>query len=97
MKRNYDGCALCNSTWGDVWEEVGGERTFFCCALCAVQFRGLIERIQRDTGWPGIDAIEIGGDRRGRRCRAAGGGSTAAFEFAFTPVGGLLYFRRSSE
>jgi hypothetical protein len=93
LKRNYDGCALCNSTWGNVWAEVDGERTFFCCELCVAQFRGLVDRIKRDTGWTRIDSLEIEGDRRGRACEAAFAEHHARYRFAFTGEGDLLYFR----
>lgn len=70
MRVNYTGCALCDSTWGDCWEEVEGERRFFCCATCATGFRRLVERVKAETGWPRIEALEIEGDRRGRTCVA---------------------------
>lgn len=95
MKRNYDGCALCNSTWGSVFAEVEGERMFFCCDLCLVQFRNLIERIRRETGWTRIDSLEIAGDRRGRTCQATSGEARAGFQFSFTPDGTLLRFERA--
>lgn len=95
MKRNYDGCAICNSTWGNVWAEVDGERLFFCCDLCVVQYRNLLDRIHQDTGWAEIDSIEIAGDRRGRTCEVAAGGARAMFRFAFDPEGGILRFERT--
>ena len=94
MKRNYDGCAICNSTWGNVWAEVEGERMFFCCDLCVVQFRALIGRIERETGWTRVDSIEVAGDRRGRTCQVSSSGESARFRFAFTPEGQLLRFAR---
>ncbi len=94
LKRNYDGCALCNSTWGNVWAEVEGERSFFCCDLCVVQFRGLIDRIKHETGWHRIDSMEIAGDRRSRTCDVASGGSRARFLFSFGSEGALLRFQR---
>lgn len=94
MKRNYEGCAICNSTWGNVWAEVEGERLFFCCDLCVVQYRGLIDRVKGETGWDGIDSIEIAGDRRGRTCAVTRGDSAAKFAFAFNPEGQLLRFAR---
>ncbi|MGD0587330.1 MAG: TA0938 family protein [Thermoplasmata archaeon] len=96
MKRNYDGCAICNSTWGNVWAEVEGERLFFCCDLCVVQYRGLIARVKQDTGWNEIDSIEIAGDRRGRTCAVTSGEANARFVFAFNPEGELLRFQRSA-
>lgn len=93
LKRNYDGCAICNSTWGNVWAEVEGERLFFCCDLCVVQYRNLIDRIKHETGWSRIDSIEIAGDRRGRTCVVASGDARSRFVFAFTPDGKLLRFQ----
>lgn len=92
MKRNYTGCAICDSTWGDVWEEVEGERMFFCCTLCAVQFRGLVARIRQQTGWPQIDGIEIEGGRRGRTVRATRGEKTFQARVMFGPEGDVLTF-----
>lgn len=95
MKVNYEGCAICDSTWGDVWAEVEGERRFFCCDLCATEFRELIDRIKSDTGFDHLDAIEIAGDRRGRRCRASVGTTAVEFHFAFNSEGRLRRFERS--
>ena len=92
MKRNYAGCAICNSTWGNVWEEVEGERMFFCCSICVVQFRRLVDRIKAETGWPTIESIEIAGDRRGRTCVARTGTGTVRVRVAFTPEGELRRF-----
>jgi hypothetical protein len=92
LKLNYAGCALCDSTWGDVWEEVDGERTFFCCATCAVQFRNLVARIQKETGWSRIDALELSGGRRGRACLATSDHRSFRARFVFNSEGGLLSF-----
>jgi hypothetical protein len=94
LKRNYSGCAICNSTWGNVWEEVEGDRMFFCCSLCVVQFRRLLDRVKTDTGWSTVDGIEISGDRRGRACAATTGGKTIRFRFSFNPEGDLLRFEK---
>lgn len=96
MKVNYEGCAICDSTWGNVWEKVEGTRLFFCCSLCALQFRGLVERIKASTGWTRIDTIEIRGDRSGRTCRAGWKSSTAEFSFAFNSEGKLRRFARTT-
>jgi hypothetical protein len=97
LKLNYRGCAICDSTWGNVWQEVDGQRMFFCCELCHVQFRGLVERIKRETGWERIDALEIAGDRRGRTCAATSGSEVARFAFAFNSEGRLRRFGRQAE
>lgn len=95
MQRNYTGCAICDSTWGDVWAEVDGERLFFCCELCVVQYRGLLDRIRHESGWATIDAIAIGGDRRGRTCEVTRGTERARFVFSFDAEGKLLRFERA--
>jgi hypothetical protein len=92
LKVNYQGCAICDSTWGNVWEVVEGERLFFCCDLCTVQFRCLVDRIKAETGWSRIDAVEIAGDRRGRTCRASSGDREFRCSFAFNPEGRLRRF-----
>ena len=97
MKRNYTGCAICDSTWGDTWAEVDGERMFFCCELCVVQFRGLVERIKATTGWLAIDAIAIEGDRRGRRVEARHGGATFRAFVAFNAEGRVREFRAEAD
>jgi Ta0938 len=94
LKLNYRGCAICDSTWGNVWEYVEGQRMFFCCDLCLVQFRGLVERIKRDTGWDHVDELEVAGDRRGRTCMAKSGSRSARFTFAFNSEGSLRRFGR---
>ncbi len=94
LKRNYAGCAICDSTWGNVWEEVEGERMFFCCSTCVVQFRHLVGRIKEETGWPTIESLEITGDRRGRTCVASAGPSTFRVWVAFNSDGELLRFEK---
>ena len=65
-----EGCAICESTWGDYWEEIEGQRMFFCCAVCAIQFKNMISEVKKRTGWPSIDGVEIRGDYRGREVTA---------------------------
>jgi hypothetical protein len=97
LKVNYTGCAICDSTWGNVWEEVEGERLFFCCALCVTQFRGLIERTKARTHWEHIDAVEIAGDRRGRTCRLRQGTDERRFFIAFNSLGAVRTFAELPE
>ncbi|HEV2317027.1 MAG TPA: TA0938 family protein [Thermoplasmata archaeon] len=92
MRINYSGCAICDSTWGDHWEEVDGERRFFCCALCARQFRALLARIRATTGWSTLEELVIAGDRRGRTCTVSSRSGTARFSFAFNSEGALREF-----
>jgi hypothetical protein len=92
LKVNYAGCALCDSTWGDTWEEIDGERFFFCCPICAVQFRNVLDRVKQRTGWAHLDRLEIAGDRRGRVGTATRGDLEYRFEFAFNSEGALRRF-----
>lgn len=94
MRRNYAGCAICDSTWGDVWAEIEGERVFFCCDVCVVQFRNLVEKIRSVTGWAHLESIEISGDRKGRACVARAGEQAFGAQFSFTPDGQLLRFEQ---
>lgn len=93
MKVNYSGCAICDSSWGNLWEEVEGQRLFFCCEICTTQFRNLVARIETETGWPSIDSVSIAGDRRGRTCRATRGATSYECAVAFNSQGEILTFR----
>ena len=93
MKVNYAGCAICDSTWGDTWETIDGDRFFFCCPICAIQFQQVVRRVKEATGWAKIDSLEIAGDRRGRTVRVAAGDLAALFEVAFNSDGELRTFR----
>lgn len=97
MKVNYTACAICDSSWGDLWEVVEGERLFFCCEVCAVQFRGLVARIKAETGWATIERLTVAGDRRGRTAEAQNGTAIYRCEFAYNAQGALRSFRRSPE
>ncbi|MCI4349637.1 MAG: TA0938 family protein [Thermoplasmata archaeon] len=92
MNVNFAGCALCDSTWGNVWAEVEGERRFFCCELCLRQFRNLLARVKLETGWVHLDAVEIVGDRSGRTCTASCGSGTLRVRVAFNAEGTLRQF-----
>ncbi len=92
MKVNYAGCAICDSTWGNTWESVEGERLFFCCPICAIQFKNLIRRVKESTGWDRIDAVEIAGDRRGRTATVRRADEAHRFEFAFNSDGEVRHF-----
>ena len=94
LRVNYTGCAICDSTWGDLWEKVEGERLFFCCDVCLVQFRQLVERVKAETGWDHIDTLDIAGDRRGRTCRAVCNGVAYRCSFAFNAEGSIREFAK---
>ena len=76
-----EGCAICGSTWGDYWEEVEGQRMFFCCEICAVQFKNMISEVKKRTGWPSIDEVTIKGDYRGREVTALRGDGSSSYKF----------------
>jgi hypothetical protein len=88
-----DGCAICQSTWGNYWAEVEGQKMFFCCEICEVEFRNMLTEIKRRTGWKTIDEIEIAGDTRGRVCAAISNGSTFRFEIRFNSRGEVDNFK----
>lgn len=74
MKRNYEGCALCDGTWGDYWREIEGENTFFCCNICADAFENMIKRVKKETGWAKVESVAIEGNySKGRNCTATSG------------------------
>lgn len=70
---------------------------FFCCETCVTQFRRLVERVKRETGWPTLESLEIAGDRRGRICAAAFGPKTFRFFIGFTPQGEIRTFERLAD
>jgi Ta0938 len=94
LKRNYEGCAICDSTWGDVWADVEGERTFFCCDTCLAQFQHLVARIEAETGWTRIEELFLAGDRKGRTGEARSQGHSLHFFVAFNPEGAIRQFRQ---
>ncbi len=87
-----EGCAICQSTWGNYWAEVEGERMFFCCEICETEFRNMIEEIKRRTGWKKIDEVKIKGDQRGRECTALANGRGYNFLIRFDTRGGIATF-----
>ncbi len=97
MKRNYDGCALCNGTWGDYWREVDGEKMFFCCSICADAFENMVKRVKKETGWNKIDSVSIEGNySRGRNCTATNGDRQVEYFFRHED-GQITEFRIKSQ
>ncbi|MFQ5907602.1 MAG: TA0938 family protein [Thermoplasmata archaeon] len=93
MKVPEAACALCDSEWGDHWEEVDGHRMFFCCWVCARAFDNVVQEVKRRTGWEALDQIQIEGDYRGRQCAALRGAEAYRFRLRFDPeTGELLVF-----
>ncbi len=82
MKRNYNGCALCDATWGDYWREIEGDKMFFCCSVCADAFENMVKEVERETGWKKIDSVSIEGDySAGRDCVAMNGEKKVEYFF----------------
>ncbi len=82
MKRNYEGCALCDATWGDYWRVIEGENTYFCCDICADAFENMIKKVKEVTGWPTVDSVEINGNySSGRNCVATYGKEKLKYYF----------------
>ncbi len=96
MKLPDEGCIICGSTWGDYWREIAGQRMFFCCEICAVEFQNMLDEVRRRTGWEKIDEIKVEGDQRGRTCVAASGGKTFGFFIRFNSEGEILTFSEES-
>ncbi|AKA48988.1 hypothetical protein IX51_07650 [uncultured archaeon] len=82
MKTNYEGCALCDATWGEYWREIEGQNMFFCCNICADAYENMIGEVKKKTGWEELDYVEITGNYRlGRTCRATKGDSEYKYFF----------------
>jgi hypothetical protein len=77
------GCALCNATWGNYWEEVDGKNLFFCCEVCARQYKTIIGEAKRRKGWDSVDSLEMQGDYRGRTCKVTHGSDAYRFTVSF--------------
>jgi hypothetical protein len=88
-----EGCAICEATWGNHWADVEGQRMFFCCEICEVEFRNMIEEVKRRTGWKTIDEIKLKGDQRQRECTALSGSNSYAFLIGFNSQGNIRMFQ----
>ncbi len=96
MRVPEKGCALCEATWGDYWEEVEEQRMFFCCDICAIEFKNMVREVKTRTGWKSIDGINMTGDYRGRDCTAVSGGKKYAFFIRFDSKGEVQAFNERS-
>jgi hypothetical protein len=90
-----EGCAICQSTWGNYWAEVEGQKMFFCCEICEVEFRNMIGEVKRRTDWSTIDEVKITGDQKGRECTALSGLSVFHFFVSFNSHGAIETFRET--
>ena len=80
-------CVLCGATWGDWWEEIEGKKQFFCCEVCARQYRNIIGQAKKKKGWASVDKLEMDGDYRGRICRVSHGSESTRFLINFLENG----------
>ena len=87
-----EGCAICESTWGNHWAEVEGQRMFFCCNICEIEFRNMLQEVKQRTGWTSIDEIKTKGEPRGREITAISGGKSHRFLISFNSHGAILSF-----
>ncbi len=94
MEINYkEGCALCDATWGEYWEEVEGKNRFFCCDICATAFKNLVTKVKAENAWPTIDSLEItGNNNSGRKCTATYDGKEYRFYIKFYNDGRIFDF-----
>ena len=87
------GCALCGSTWGDYYEEIDGQRLFFCCNLCAKGFTNIAEGIK--GAWGPFEVLTIDGSySTGRHCTAMRGDQRRTFFVRFTDNADIEVFRQ---
>lgn len=87
-----EGCALCEATWGNYWAEIDGQKMFFCCDICATEFRNMVNIVKEKTGWKTIDEIVMNGNHRGRQCTAMSSGKIYHFFMKFDSTGAIQTF-----
>ncbi len=82
LKVNYEGCALCDATWGSYYRTLEGSKLFFCCSICADAFENMIRRVREEKAWNRVDAVEISGNYSiGRTCSATSGSDEVRYFF----------------
>ncbi len=96
MRVVEEGCVICGATWGNYWREIQGQRMFFCCEICAVEFQNMIDEVKRRTGWKSVEEIKIEGDQRGRNCIAISGSKRYPFFIRFNSQGAIQAFSEES-
>ena len=92
METAVPACALCGATWGDYWEELDGKRLFFCCGVCANDYKTILAEAKTRKKWASIDSLVIEGDRRGRTCTTTHALETYRFMISFFDDGRLRTF-----
>ncbi|BFH73013.1 TA0938 family protein [Sulfurisphaera javensis] len=88
------GCALCGATWGEYYEEIEGQRLFFCCDFCALEFKNMINEVKKRTCWERIDELTINGNYyTGRTCIAKHNEKEYKFYVKFNEEGEIGTFK----
>ena len=85
-------CVLCNSEWGNYWEEINSKNLFFCCVICVDQYKAVIKAIQFHTGWKIIEKITFEGNSRYRKGFANSKQGIVEFSVSFLSDGKLWSF-----
>ncbi len=96
MRVIEEGCVICGATWGNYWRAIEGQRMFFCCEICAVEFQSMIDEVKRRTGWSRVDEVTIEGEQRGRNCTAVSGSERYRFFIRFNSEGKIQTFSEES-
>ncbi|ACR43194.1 TA0938 family protein [Saccharolobus islandicus] len=92
-----NGCALCGGTWGDYYEGIEGEKLFFCCDMCALEFVNMVNEVKKRTNWSRIDELIINGNYyTGRTCSAKNGNREYKFYVKFNDDAGIETFKELS-
>ena len=92
---NKRGCALCDATWGEYWDDAAGTRMRFCCNICASAFANMIGTLKKTNKWTSIDRLEItGNNNTGRKCLASSHGKDFHFFIKFYNDGRILDFHK---
>ncbi len=65
---------------------------FFCCSICEVEFRNMVNEVKRRTGWKILDEIKLTGDYRGRDGTAWSGERSYRFFIRFDARGEIQTF-----
>lgn len=92
MEIPKEGCALCGATWGNYWEDFEGKKLFFCCEVCAKQYRSIVGEVKKRKGWPNVNSISMQGNYRGRICTATSGPQSYRFSISFYDDGEVRNF-----
>ena len=86
-------CELCGSEWGDHWETVNSENLKFCCEICAIEYKNLIDSIDEDVKDNFDKIISITGNKYERICNVKlKENGVAQYRFNFNSIGELRTF-----